>query len=77
MLRERKHRSTRLRPAEVPRIAIPLPERLAQLVNPAVREARRARVEQLLQDASETAQRRERYVRTIVDHHLWTELSDA
>lgn len=56
---------------------VPLPERIAQLVNPRVQERRRLKIEQAIGDRSDEADRRRRYLETIVDNHLWKELKSA
>lgn len=74
-------RAGKLRPeGRVSRVAserIPLPDHLARLINPAVYQERRAYVQQLLSDTDDASMRRERYVRTIVDHHLLETLKSA
>lgn len=54
-----------------------LPARIVRLVNPKVLAARRELIDRATADVSTAADRRRRYLETIVDHHLWEELKSA
>lgn len=54
-----------------------LPPHIARLVNPDVRQRRLEMIEDELADAERAQRRRERYLSTLVDHHVWPALKSG
>lgn len=54
-----------------------VPVHIDRLLNPTVRDRRRQKVQQVMQDSGDELDRRRRYITTIVDNHLWKELKSA
>lgn len=52
-----------------------VPLELSRL-NPKVLERRRLRIQRALEDSAGAAEKRRRYVETIVDNHIWKGLTD-
>ncbi len=77
MARQAKNRGNRNGTAKTPRQGPALPAEIAALVNPRVYEERQRQVERRLADEAAEADRRRRYLRTIIEHHLWKELKNA
>ena len=75
-LHRQGNRNTRVA-AESQSPGVSLPKRLAQLVNPRVLEMHRLKIEEATTDSATEADRRRRYLETIVDNHLWKELKNA